>query len=135
MKKVILALLLITAVSQFSFAQKTAKYSFSNSLLSQVLQVKWLTDKKVTFTYTIKEKNDAGKLNTTIYKGNATSLGGDGETDEDIDGAYDVDEFKYKLKNCEVFLRIAADKSKCIIKSGGCNSKVTVDSFDTMIKR
>ena len=135
MKKLILFTIMFAAIAQFSKAQNTAKYSFSNSYLSQVLQVKWLSDKKVNFTYTIKEKNEAGKLITTIYKGVATSLGGDGETDEDIDGAYDVDEFKYRLKNCEVYLRIASDKSKCIIKSGGCSSKTTVNSFDTMIKR
>ncbi len=133
MRKFIVMLLIIIAAFKVN-AQNSAKYYVGNSGVSQNLSVKWLSTKKVNFTYTIKEKNKAGKLITTTYKGVATSLGGDGETDEDVDGAYDVDEFSYKLKSCTVYLRIASDKSKATVKSGGCPSAIKVSSIDKMVK-
>jgi hypothetical protein len=128
MKKTIVVMVFLIGVL-IGNAQTSAKYYFGNSTISQNLSVKWLSDKKISFTYTIKDKKK-----TTTYKGIASTKGGDIESDEDVDGAYDVDEYTYKLKNCEIYIRIANDKSKVKIKSGGCPNTVSVSSIDKMIK-
>jgi hypothetical protein len=136
MNKIWLSISLVLAFS-FANAQKKAAYFFSNSYLSQNLNVQWVNDTKITVTYTVSEKDEAGKWQKVSYKGTATSIAGATDTDEDIDGAYDVNEYSLKNKTCTIKFRIAKDKSKCRVITMDCTHATiqNIGSFDTLIKK
>jgi hypothetical protein len=104
-----------------------AQYGYSNDSLVQTLSVEWVEEHTIQFTLSVEN----GKANCRMkLSGMASNLhiDSDPEIDEEENGeAYPSIEYLYKddTSDCELFIRIAMDNDKVVIKSADCRQQST----------